>query len=447
MLTEEENRRLTMTGPGTQLGNLFRQYWHPVLLSRELEPRGAPKRVKILGEDFIAFRDGEGRVGVVEPRCSHRGAGLFFGRNEQDGLRCAYHGWQFDVQGQCIDIPTATESVAEKLKPRAAIASLAIQESCDMIWVHFGQPEAGVPQLDFFDLPSDHYFVSKKFQQCNWAQAVEGGLDTAHFSYLHANLDNGERVGLMPSQGVNEPPSSGRYRWMIEDACPRFTVLEHEAGLVLCAARQADNDQLYWRITQFMMPNHSMAPNSFPGDNHVGNTWVPVDDHSCWIFCYAYNPERPLSERERSAYAAGLGIFAAVDEDFMPLRRRENDYLIDREAQQSVNFTGIAGISEQDAAIADSQGLIADRTRELLGQTDLGVVKFRRLVFDSIDALEDGIKPRGVDNPSAYRVRSGDAMSGKDARGLDVANERFGALAGMSLRDASGPRGEETSLR
>lgn len=437
MLTEAENRRLTLTGPGTPMGNLFRQYWHPVLLSRELKPGGAPKRVKVLGEDYLAFRDGEGRAGVIEPRCSHRGAGLFFGRNEQQGLRCAYHGWQFDVQGRCIDIPTAPDNIADKLKPKAALKKLEAQESCDMIWVHFGKPQQMMPLLDFADLAPDHYFVSKKLQQCNWAQAVEGGIDTAHFSYLHANIDDGERVGLMPSQGVNEPPSNGRYRWMIEDATPQFSVLEHESGLVMCAARQADNDQLYWRITQFMMPNHSMAPNSFPGDNHVGNTWVPIDDHSCWIFCYAYNPERPLSEGERAAYAKGFGIFAEVDEDFVPIRRRENDYLIDREAQQTINFTGIMGISEQDAAIADSQGLIADRTRELLGQTDLGLVSFRRLMLDAIDGLEKGVKPRGVDNPEAYRVRSGDAMSAPDAKGLDVASDRFGDLAGRSLRNMS----------
>jgi phenylpropionate dioxygenase-like ring-hydroxylating dioxygenase large terminal subunit len=437
MLTEQENRRLTLTGPGTPMGNLFRQYWQPVLLSRELEPGGAPRRVKVLGEDFIAFRDGGGRAGVVHPSCAHRGANLFFGRNERDGLRCAYHGWQFDVDGQCIDIPTASDNVARNLKPKAAIEHLQVQESCDMIWVHFGDPQGDTPQLDFAELPPEHFFVSKKFQQCNWAQAVEGGIDTAHFSYLHANLENGERVGLRPSQGVNEPPENGRYRWMIEDATPKFTVLEHEAGLVMCAARRADNDQLYWRLTQFLMPNHSMAPNSFPGDNHVGNTWVPVDDQSCWIYCYAYNPERPLSERERAAYTAGFGIFAEVDDDYMPIRRRENDYLIDREAQQTSSFTGITGISEQDAAIADSQGLIAPRSRELLGQTDLGVVKFRRLMFDALDALENGAIPRGVGNPGAYRVRSGDAMSESGAAGLEVATKRFGALAGATLRDST----------
>jgi len=436
MLSKAENDRLTLTGAATPMGELFRQYWQPALLSRELTPGGEPKRIRILGEDFIGFRDGDGRVGVVEPHCPHRGANLFFGRNESRGLRCAYHGWQFDTAGHCLDIPTAPANVAEALKPKARLAHLEVREACDMIWVHFGKPQTGTPELDFAHLPPSHYLVSKKLQQCNWAQALEGGIDTAHFSYLHANLEDGERVGLMPSQGLNEPPESGRYRWMIEDSIPQFTVLEHASGLLLCAARNTDDSQRYWRLTQFLLPNHSMAPNSFPGENHVGQTWVPVDDHSCWIYCYLYNPTRPLSQGERNAHLRGLGVFAAVDEDFVPLRRRENDYLIDRQAQHSTNFTGIVGISEQDAAIADSQGFIADRSRELLGQTDLGVVKFRRAMFDAIDTMEQGLKPKGCDQPSTYRVRSGDAMSGPDASALEVALSRFGALAGESLHNS-----------
>ncbi|NKB98172.1 MAG: Rieske 2Fe-2S domain-containing protein [Pseudomonadales bacterium] len=434
MLTQQENERLTRTGPNTDMGKVFRQYWIPALLSRELEAEGAPKSLRILGEEFIAFRDGEGRVGVVEPRCPHRGANLFFGRNESCGLRCAYHGWQFDTDGNCIDIPTVSEKVAESLKPKAQLVSLKVQESLGLVWVHFGEQPGDVPTLDFSELPPEHYFVSKKLQQCNWAQAVEGGVDTAHFSYLHANIDGGERVGLMPSQGINEPPENGRYRWMIEDSSPRFTVLEHDAGLVMCAARHADNDQDYWRLTQFMMPCHSMAPNSFPGDNHVGNTWVPIDDESCWIYCYTYNPERPLTAKERTMYAQGFGIFASVDDDFVPLRRRENNYLIDRDMQKNSNFTGIAGISEQDQAIADSQGLIADRSRELLGQTDLGVVKFRNLMFEAADSVAAGRSPRGADTPAAYRVRSGDAMSASGAQALDVATDRFGVRAGVNVR-------------
>ena len=435
LLTLEENKRLTETGVGTPMGDLFRSYWQPLLLSRELGPDGEPKRLRIFGEDFIAFRNSEGKVGVVEPRCSHRGADLFFGRNEECGLRCAYHGWKFDVEGNCVDLPTSTPEIAERTKPKAAIRALQVQEYGDLVWGYLGDgiaPE--LPKFEFAELPASQRFVSKKFQQCNWAQAVEGGLDTAHFSYLHAAMSSGDKVSLMGKMGLNEPPSVARYRWLVEDGMPDFTVLKHNSGLVLGASRKADRDDLYWRITQFMTPNHSLAPNSFPGDMCQGNSWVPVDDHSCWIFCFAYHLERDLTDQERAQYEKGSGIFAAVDENYIPLRNRENDYLIDRDRQKNLNFTGIEGISEQDAAIADSQGLIADRTKELLGQTDLGIVRFRQIMLEAASDLEKGQSPLGLDSPEAYYVRSGDAMSKKGTQFLDILQERFGEYAGEQLR-------------
>jgi phenylpropionate dioxygenase-like ring-hydroxylating dioxygenase large terminal subunit len=435
MLTAEQNKLLTETGPDTPMGTVFRHYWQPALLSRQLEADGAPIPVKILGEEYIAFRDSNGKVGVVEPRCSHRGANLYFGRNESCGLRCAYHGWKFDTEGNCVDIPTSPENMAEKLKPKAAIKALKVRESGDIVWVFFGEEEPPeVPHMEFAELPESHRFVSKKLQQCNWAQAVEGGLDTAHFSYLHAGIKDGQRVSLVPPQGDNEPPAIARFRWLIEDSMPQFTVLQHDAGLVLCAARKTDDDnQLYWRLTQFMMPNHSLAPNSFPGENHQGNTWVPIDDQSCWIYCYIYNPERPLTEEERNRHASGAGIFAEVDENYIPIRNRDTNYLLDRNVQKHSNFTGITGISEQDAAIADSQGLIADRTRELLGQTDLGVVRFRQTMFKALDSVKEGSSPLGAATAGAYRVRSGDAMASVDEKMTDILATRFGSLAGQNL--------------
>ncbi len=439
VLTEEENTTLTQTGPGTSMGEVFRSYWLPVLLSRELEIDGPPKRIRILSEDFLAFRDSDGRVGIVEPRCPHRGANLFLGRNESGGLRCAYHGWKFTADGSCADVPTATPSVAEDLKERARIRALQVAEYGDLVWAYWGNDAPPLPRFEFAELPAEHRFVAKKFQQCNWAQAAEGGLDTAHFSYLHANVHDGERAPLLPSHGDNEPPATARYRWLIEDGAPRFTVLQHDSGLLLGAARNADDDQLYWRITQFMMPSHSLAPNSFPGDLNQGNSWVPVDDVSCWIFCFAYHTERPLTETERSLLANGFGIFAEVDDDFVPIRNRENDYLIDREAQKHSSFTGIQGVSEQDAAIADSQGLIVDRTRELLGQTDLGVVRFRQLMLNAARALGAGTPPPGATAPNAYMIRSGDAMSSRDADLTAVVEARFGELAGTGVAPYSPP--------
>lgn len=441
MLTAEENALLTQTGPGAPMGDVFRSYWTPTLLSRELpEPDCAPVQVKLMGEDFLAFRDSNGRVGVVEPRCPHRGANLFFGRNEECGLRCVYHGWKFDVEGNCVEIPNADAQVAERLKPNAGIRALPVREWGDVIWAYLGKGEPPeLPQFEFATVPESHRFVSKKFQQCNWAQACEGGLDTAHFSFLHAGMNGGERVGLhrvgQPPEkvdGNNEPPRLARFRWMIEDAAPRFTVLEHAAGLLLCAARNTDNDDDYWRMTQFLMPNHSLAPGNLPEDNNLGNTWVPVDDQSCWIFCYCWNPDRPLTDSERERLDAGSGIFAEVDDDFVPIRRRENDYLLDRQLQLTDSYTGIRGISEQDAAIADSQGPIADRTRELLVQTDLGVVKFRQAAFAAVDDVRAGRSPLGSKTPDAYHVRSGDAITSPETDIQDVVDGRFGSMWGVA---------------
>mgnify|MGYP000974912652 CR=1 FL=1 len=193
MLTNEENELLSRIGPGTPMGKLMRQYWLPANYSYETEPDGQPIRVRLLGEDLLAWRDTNGVPAFTQDRCPHRGVSFYFGRNEECGLRCAYHGWQFDVEGQCIDVPTVSEKIAEGLKPKAQLQSLSVKESLGVIWVHFGQPAVDVPTFDFASLPEEHYFVSKKFQQCNWAQAVEGGIDTAHFSYLHANIENGEQ--------------------------------------------------------------------------------------------------------------------------------------------------------------------------------------------------------------------------------------------------------------
>jgi phenylpropionate dioxygenase-like ring-hydroxylating dioxygenase large terminal subunit len=434
MLTAQENQALTETGLEKPMGKVFRSYWQPVLLARELKQDGAPRRVRLLGEDFVAFRDSSGQVGVLEPTCSHRGANLFFGRNEDCGLRCVYHGWKFNTRGECVDLPTSPPQVADRIKPKAKIRALPVAEWGDIVWAYLGKGAAPkLPQFEFATLPPEHRFVSKKFQQCNWAQAVEGGLDTAHFSYLHANIDNGRKSSLMPGSGSNEPPPVARFRWLIEDGMPQFTIMRHAAGLILGAARHADNDEIYWRLTQFLMPNHSLAPNTFPGEMYQGNTWVPVDDHSCWIYCYAWNPDRPLTDAERARYTAGHGIFAAVDDDFVPLRNRDNDYLLDRSRQKLSNFTGIEGISEQDAAIADSQGLVFDRTRELLGQTDLGIVRFRQLMLEAVAAVQEGRQPHGVEEPESYQVRSGDAMAEAASPLPEVLEERFGELAGHRL--------------
>ena len=431
MFTKEQNKVLTETGPSTPMGKLFRAYWQPTLLSRELTFEGGPKRVTHLGEEWVAFRGSSGELGVVQTRCPHRGADLALGRSEECGLRCVYHGWKFDFQGNCIEIPIAEHDVAERVRPKAKLRRLSVAESCGIIWTHSAESPPPLPVFDFSELPESHCYVSKKLQQCNWAQALEGGIDTAHFSFLHANVDDEKRVPFFTVSGREDDPRVERYKWLVEDARPSFSAIEHSCGMVLCAAREAGDDQLYWRITQFMMPNHSMAPNAFAGEIQQGNTWVPIDDQSCWIFCYGYHPDRPLTDEERALLEGGFGIFAEVDDEYVPVRNRDNNYLMDRSVQRSGNLTGIGELTAQDAAIADSQGEIYDRTVELLGQTDIGIVRFRRMMLDSAAKVEQGQTPIGADKPDSYRVRAGDAMSSVKASAVDVLVDRFGSLSGL----------------
>ena len=428
MLSEADNIRLTRTGPHTPMGDLFRRFWQPVLLSVELpEPDGAPLRITLLGEDLRAFRTTDGTVALVSPRCPHRGADLFFGRNEHGGIRCVYHGWKFAADGRCLAIPTLEPGPQrERVEQNVRLLAYPTRESGGIVWAYLGPAEhrPALPEMEFTMLPESHVFVSKKLQQCNWAQAAEGGLDTAHFSFLHMAVadaaDVAERVMDRISTG------SDTVRWMRDDGAPRFTILHHPAGLVLGAARRGDPGQNYWRISQFLMPNHGLTPNAFPGDIYHGQTWVPIDDESCWIYCYSWNPDRPLTDAERARYRAGFSVHAEVDTAYVPLRRRENDYLIDRVSQKTESYSGIEGVSEQDAAIQDSQGIIADRTTEHLGPTDLGVVRFRRAVLGAAQALENGEEPAAAANPAAFRVRGGGAVAPADRPLSAVMLARFG---------------------
>ncbi len=434
MLRATDNELLTRTGPGTAMGALFRRFWVPALLSQQLPERdGPPLRIEIMGEKLLAFRDSGNRVGVIEPHCAHRGANLFWGRNEHGGIRCAFHGWKFDVDGNCLEMPTVPKNdTYDTLCKEAAIRAYPTHEAGGIVWVYMGprEPMPAMPRLEYLDLPPSHVFVSKKLQQCNWAQACEGALDTAHFSFLHMTVgDDEDDDSLMKTLNQSEAAASGdkkRVRWLKNDGMPRFTVTEHEAGLVMGAARTADGDDLYWRISQFLLPNHALAPSTFPGENYHGQCFVPITDEACWIYCYTWNPERQLTNLERERFSKGHTVHANVDENWVPIRNRDNDYLIDREEQKHRTYTGIRGVSEQDACIQDSQGLIADRTREHLGPTDIGIVRFRRCVLDAAKALAKGEEPTATKKPESFRVRAGGTVAHSASPLADVMVARFG---------------------
>ena len=250
-----------------------------------------------------------------------------------------------------------------------------------------------LPALEMALLPASHRYVSKKWQDCNWVQALEGSIDTAHFTFAHLSFEKEENEILDIKKHFVNPlarVATDHMRWIAEDPRPVIRINPHEAGLTVAGGRLTGSDNIYWRIAQFLMPLHAYAPSSMPGENIFGQSFVPVTDTNCWIYTYAWNPERPLTQAERDGYDRGNGVMAVVDDNYVPLRNKGNDYLIDRKLQKTRSYTGIKGVSEQDAAVQDSQGPIADRTREHLGPTDLGIMHFRKLVMEAARALAAG---------------------------------------------------------
>jgi nitrite reductase/ring-hydroxylating ferredoxin subunit len=431
MLSRADNEFLTRSGPATPMGALLRRFWIPALLSEELPDRDGPqKKVRILGEDLLAFRDSNGRVGIVEPHCPHRGANLYFGRNEECGIRCAYHGWKFDIDGNCVDLPTSPPD--SSYKDTIKLLSYPTREWAGMIWTYMGPPQAmpELPQLELGLVPASHRYVSKKWQDCNWVQSLEGAIDTAHFSFLHKvpTQDEKRKLEIFRSNSALGAGSElqDRLRWLMDDPRPKFSIAGHDSGLAIGAARKTDTTDLYWRIAQFLMPNHALVPVAFPGEVYHGQCWVPVDDINCWVYTYTWVPDRPLSNAEREKYASGLSLHATVDAGYVPLRNVRNDYLLDRVLQKTESFTGITGVSEQDAAIQDSQGPIQDRAREHLGPTDVGIVEFRKLVMGAARGLLQGEAPKAAQAARQYAVRAGGWIAAADKDLVTVMGERFG---------------------
>jgi phthalate 4,5-dioxygenase len=430
MMTAEENERLTRTGPETSMGRYFRRFWQPVALSRELpEVDGAPLRVNIMGEQLVAFRNAKGVVGLVDSRCPHRGANLYFGRNEDCAIRCVFHGWKFDMEGKPIELPNVPRD--SRYYESIRLKTYPTREYGDIVWAYLGpRDEAGpmpeVPQLDFGAVPSSHRYISKKLQECNWAQSIEGALDTSHFSFLHMPAP-----GVESNQNPDAPADEKRLRWIRDDPMPLFSLLEHDVGFVVGGARRADGQDRYWRTTQFALPSHSTTPSTFPGETHFGYTWVPIDDENCWIYTYAWNPERPLTEEELAKFRGGHGVIAEVDDHYQPIRNRANEYLIDRANQKHVTFTGVRGVAEQDAMIQDSQGRIADRTVEHLSASDAAIVRFRRAMLGGAKALESGTPPAAPYHHESYRLRSGSWIAAEGVSFEQVMLERFGHRAGL----------------
>jgi phthalate 4,5-dioxygenase oxygenase subunit len=402
MLKREDNERLVRVGPGTPMGDLFRRFWIPALLPSELpKPDCDPVKLRILGENLVAFRDSQGRIGILDELCPHRRSSLFYGRNEGCGLRCVYHGWKFDVDGNCVDQPSEppTSSYKEKIKQVAYPA----REWGGFIWVYMGPAEQmpEMPDFEWGSLPASHRWQAKWYYEANYAQGVEGELDSAHTGFLHDTKT--------PAADMAAAMAEASTYWA-GDKAPALTVEQTDYGFYYGSRRRYAEGSYYWRVTQFMLPFFAIIP--MPKWPISCRAYVPIDDENTMVFNTSYNADAPLTAEDKAPLEAGLGPAPTlIPGTFMPQLNARNHYGIDREVQRNRTFTGIPGINNQDRAIVEGMGPICDRWNEHLGTSDIAVIAMRRRLLDEAKALENGITPKAAQSGALYQVRPLDIIT------------------------------------
>jgi phenylpropionate dioxygenase-like ring-hydroxylating dioxygenase large terminal subunit len=406
MVTRVENDTLTQISKGTPMGEYFRRFWQPALASDEVPaPDCPPVRVRLMGENLIAFRDTNGKVGLVGQYCKHRQTDLFFGRNEEGGLRCAYHGWKFDVNGQCLELPT--EPADSRLRTEVKITAYPTQEYAGIVWAYLGPKEIPVefPHLEFNYLPKENIFFRKSLLECNFMQALEGQFDSSHIGFLHSFV--AQRKGAPSVSGITLGKSDAADS--VRSTIPKMEIQDTDYGFMLAAKRPGANSKAYLRITQWCLPNHTFIANP-PGETLLWDTWVPMDDHHTWVYRISYNPWRAITDKEKYEFnTAGLMPMSVqnIPGTHLPIRNKRNDYLIDRFIQREFTYSGIQGNNGQDAAIIENQGPtpIYDRTLETLGATDLGIARSRRRLLAEAKAVQEGKEPKLPRNGKLFAVR------------------------------------------
>src|SRR5713101_10219413 len=412
MLSREENELITRTGPGTAMGEVLRRYWMPILLDRELaEPDGEPVKVQVLGERLVAFRDTQGKIGLVDEFCPHRRVSLWLGRNEECGLRCVYHGWKFDVDCNCIDQMNepGENSFAEKVH----IKHYPTLEMGGIVWTYMGPPEKQPPppSFEFTRAEPSHRHVSKVIEECNWLQALEGGIDTSHAPILHRLITtNSKRAGISPANPF------------VRGKAPALVVDLTDWGYQYAGIRPLDKADMHIRTYHFVMPFHQIRPyqtsNGFPAV--AGHIWVPMDDGNTMVYNWHHSTtEEPLNDDDRAERRSGNGPDHVDQTTFRSKANRQNNYLLDRRVQKTESFTGIDGINTQDRGIQESMGRVVDRSKEHLGPADKAIIQARRLLLGAIKTVQEGGTPRGI-SPSYYPLRASEGVLPRDADWREV---------------------------
>lgn len=402
-MNKEMSATLTRVGSDQPMGQLMRRYWVPALMSKEIsKPDGPQVRVQLLGEKLLAFRNSEGKACLIGEFCSHRGVSLYFGRNEKNGIRCAYHGVKFDGDGKCVDVPSSPEACS-----RMHIQGYPCIERGGIVWTYMGPADKKPtpPELEWCTLPESHVFVSKRVQYSSYLQAMEGGIDTAHVSYVHSFEVDSDPM----HQGCKA------LDYIKADGNVVFEIEKTPFGLSLLGRRNGEPDSYYWRVTQYLFPWFTLIA---PFGEHAlgGHVWVPIDDHSCWAWSINWQPSRPLNHEERSAMEAGKGIHVkyVAEGSFIPEDNRDNDYGMDRVAQQEKrSYSGIVGFSAQDYSLQESMGTIQNHDAEHLLPTDKAIVMARRMLHEAALGIEKGEDPPALD-ATKQRVRPAGVLLPKD---------------------------------
>ncbi|CAN5720730.1 Rieske 2Fe-2S domain-containing protein [soil metagenome] len=427
MSREEQNRLLTQTGRGTPMGNLFRRYWLPTISAAELpRPDCPPVRVKILGEKLLAFRDTSGRLGLIDEFCAHRGVSLWFGRNERNGITCPYHGWRYDVTGQCIHVPS--EPPERKFNEKIKLQSYPLVERGGVLWTYMGDPalQPDLPEFEFAMVGEKNRYVSRRLQYSNYLQAMEGGIDPHHVAFLHSGEVSREAM-------IATAESADYFR---PDLQVKLDVAKSDGGMVIAYGRDLEAGKTYWRVMHWIMPNFTLIPPF--GDHPVhGHFWVPIDDENCFAWTFDYHPTRELTQEEVDAADAGKGLHVKlIPGTFKPVANVENDYLMDREKQVAgIHFSGIESIGMQDASLQESMGPIQDRAKENLASSDRIIVMARRMLRDAALELQDNVAPLGVE-PQSHRVRSATVLLPVETKVLDAVRDVTRVREGVGYASA-----------
>jgi len=397
MLTREENDLLCRVEDDAPMGTIMRAHWIPALLSEEIEePDGKPVRVRILGENYVAFRDTEGRIGFLDELCPHRKASLVYGRNEECGLRCLYHGWKFDVEGKCVDM--SSEPPESTLKEKVRHKAYPTHEAAGFVWTYLGEEETAPPfeRPPFFPTDDTRVSILKMNVPANWAQITEGQIDSAHSSSLHSS-------DMVPAKVESAGATDTNWLRPSTDKSPRLQVERTDYGFRYAAIRRPIKNAAthnYVRVTVYVAPFISLIP---PNTSYnVATVIVPIDDENTAFHFISWGEGAPDTATWREFAHAVRGV--DTDWSYNCRRTLDNDFEQDRELMKQGNFTGIAGIPNQDVAMWVSMGSIVDRSTDILGASDLAIVEFRRLMVEAAQTVRDGGPVIGRTEPHTPQV-------------------------------------------